>query len=132
MRIAVIGASGLLGRHTIQAAKAAGQAVAIGRSAKALEPVADAGFETRRGDLRDASSLDRQARDFAKRVLPVVIGIPTMSFGEFDLGRTTGRFILEMANRRLPFAGRSAGSSPRDLSRRANHASTPFDGNTEI
>jgi dihydroflavonol-4-reductase len=194
MRIAVIGASGLLGRHTIQAAKAAGhETVAIGRSAKALEPVADAGFETRTGNLRDTSSLtralqgidtvincagyypttprpwrrevataveemrafydvcatlplskivylgaaialpkhptgklgtekldypgqpsdpnpylqvkwalDRQARDFAKRGLPVVIGIPTMSFGEFDLGRTTGRFILEMANRRLP------------------------------
>jgi nucleoside-diphosphate-sugar epimerase len=31
-----------------------------------------------------------------------VVGIPTMSFGEFDLGRTTGRFILEMANRTLP------------------------------
>jgi nucleoside-diphosphate-sugar epimerase len=25
-----------------------------------------------------------------------------MSFGEFDLGRTTGRFILEMAKRTLP------------------------------
>ena len=30
-----------------------------------------------------------------------------------------------------PFGGCSAGSSPRDLSRRANHASTPFDGNIQ-
>jgi dihydroflavonol-4-reductase len=33
--------------------------VGIGRSAKSLEPAADAGFETRIGDLRVASSLTR-------------------------------------------------------------------------
>jgi dihydroflavonol-4-reductase len=60
MRIAVIGASGLLGRHTIQAAKAAGhESVAIGRSPQALQLMAEAGFETRTGNLPDASSLTR-------------------------------------------------------------------------
>lgn len=38
----------------------------------------------------------------ARRGLPVVVGIPSMTFGEFDPGNSTGRFILEMANRTLP------------------------------
>jgi dihydroflavonol-4-reductase len=32
----------------------------------------------------------------------VVIGIPTMTFGEYDCGPTTGRLIVEIANRTLP------------------------------
>jgi dihydroflavonol-4-reductase len=194
MRIAVIGASGMLGRHTVQGVIAAGHdVVAVGRNAKSLQQLTEAGLETRRGDMSDAPSLtqalqgvdavincaayyptaprslqsevdtatgemrkfyeacatlpvskivylgaaialpkdpsgkpgteeldyperpanlnpylqvkwalDKQARDAAQQGLPVVIGIPTMSFGEFDPGRTTGRFILEMANRTLP------------------------------
>lgn len=47
-------------------------------------------------------SLDEQAQAQARKGLPVAIGIPTMSFGEFDPGNTTGRFILEMARHSLP------------------------------
>lgn len=32
----------------------------------------------------------------------MVIGIPTMTFGEYDYGPTTGRLIVEIANRTLP------------------------------
>jgi dihydroflavonol-4-reductase len=46
-------------------------------------------------------AMDLQARERAQRGLPVVIGIPTMSFGEYDHGPTTGRFIVEIANRTM-------------------------------
>ncbi|MES2072590.1 MAG: NAD-dependent epimerase/dehydratase family protein [Pseudomonadota bacterium] len=47
-------------------------------------------------------AMDAQARAEARKGLPVTIGIPTMSFGEFDPGNTTGRFITELAKRTLP------------------------------
>jgi dihydroflavonol-4-reductase len=47
-------------------------------------------------------ALDVQARAKARERLPVVIGIPTMTFGEYDYGPTTGRLIVEIANRTLP------------------------------
>ena len=47
-------------------------------------------------------ALDEQALTMAQEGLPVTIGIPTMTFGEFDPGNTTGRFIIELANRSLP------------------------------
>jgi dihydroflavonol-4-reductase len=46
--------------------------------------------------------MDRIARQRAKSGLPVVIGIPSMCFGEFDYGPSTGRLIIEIANRSLP------------------------------
>ncbi len=47
-------------------------------------------------------SLDAMARTKAKEGLPVTIGIPSMTFGEYDPGNGTGRFILEMANGTFP------------------------------
>ena len=47
-------------------------------------------------------AMDRQAREQAAAGLPVVIGIPSMTFGEHDHGPTTGRLIVEIARRRLP------------------------------
>jgi dihydroflavonol-4-reductase len=47
-------------------------------------------------------ALDEQALTRAQDGLPITIGIPTMTFGEFDPGNTTGRFIIELANRSLP------------------------------
>ncbi len=47
-------------------------------------------------------AMDAQARAQAKAGLPVVIGIPTMTFGEYDYGPTTGRLIVELARQRLP------------------------------
>lgn len=47
-------------------------------------------------------AMDAQARAQARDGLPVVIGIPTMTFGEYDVGPTTGRFIVEIAKGTLP------------------------------
>lgn len=46
--------------------------------------------------------MDEMARDAAKAGLPIVIGIPSMTFGEYDYGPTTGRLIVELANQTLP------------------------------
>jgi dihydroflavonol-4-reductase len=45
---------------------------------------------------------DAMALGFAHEGMPVVIGIPSMTFGEYDPGNSTGRFVLEMANRTFP------------------------------
>jgi dihydroflavonol-4-reductase len=47
-------------------------------------------------------AMDEQALSKAVEGLPVVIGIPSMAFGEFDMGNSTGRIIVEMANRTMP------------------------------
>lgn len=47
-------------------------------------------------------AMDDQAREKAGAGLPVVIGIPTMTFGEHDHGPTTGRLIVEIAKGTLP------------------------------
>jgi len=46
--------------------------------------------------------MDQMARDAGKAGLPIVIGIPTMCFGEYDAKPTTGRLIVELANESLP------------------------------
>jgi dihydroflavonol-4-reductase len=46
--------------------------------------------------------MDEMARAGASKGLPVVIGIPTMTFGEYDYGPTTGRLIVDLANEELP------------------------------
>ena len=194
MRMAIVGATGMLGRHTLAAAAAGGHdVVAIARSESSLQRLRNAPLESRLADLDDRESLRRalknvdavvncagyyptvprpwraevetatgqmenfyaacaeqplrkivylggaialrrhpasepgdetldypgeppstnpyvrvkwaldvQARAKAGEGLPVVIGIPTMTFGECDYGPTTGRLIVEIANRTLP------------------------------
>jgi len=46
--------------------------------------------------------MDRLAIEQGKAGLPVVIGIPSTTLGEYDYGPTTGRFVVEVANRTLP------------------------------
>ena len=46
--------------------------------------------------------MDRLAKQKAKNGLPVVIGIPSMCFGEFDYAPSTGRLIVEIANGAIP------------------------------
>lgn len=46
--------------------------------------------------------MDKMAREAAKEGLPIVIGIPPMTFGEYDYGPTTGRLIVDLANEILP------------------------------
>lgn len=43
-------------------------------------------------------ALDEQAREQARSGLPVVIGIPGMTLGEYDSGPSTGRLITSIAN----------------------------------
>lgn len=46
-------------------------------------------------------ALDRQAMDAAAGGLPVSIGIPSMSFGDYDWGPSTGQLLVGIANGRL-------------------------------
>jgi dihydroflavonol-4-reductase len=45
---------------------------------------------------------DTLARQKATEGMPVVVGIPSMTFGEYDPGDSTGSLVIEMANRTLP------------------------------
>lgn len=47
-------------------------------------------------------AMHRLAIEKARAGLPVSIGIPTMTLGDFDYGPSTGAFIVETANRTLP------------------------------
>jgi dihydroflavonol-4-reductase len=47
-------------------------------------------------------ALDAQARQEATKGLPVSIGIPSMTFGEYDYGPSTGRLLLMLARGQLP------------------------------
>lgn len=57
---------------------------------------------TRNSYVRVKWAMDRQARDRARQGLPVVIGIPTMTFGEYDFGPSTGTLLTKLANREIP------------------------------
>lgn len=46
--------------------------------------------------------MDKMAREAAEAGLPIIIGIPPMTFGEYDYGPTTGRLITDLANQELP------------------------------
>ncbi|MEM7555764.1 MAG: NAD-dependent epimerase/dehydratase family protein [Cyanobacteria bacterium P01_A01_bin.84] len=46
--------------------------------------------------------MDKLAMEKAKVGLPVVTAIPSMCFGEFDSTPSTGRLIVEIANRTIP------------------------------
>lgn len=46
--------------------------------------------------------MDKMAREAGKSGVPIVVGIPSMTFGEYDYGPTTGRLIVEVANGTLP------------------------------
>jgi len=46
--------------------------------------------------------MDKMARDAGQAGLPIVVGIPSMCFGEYDYAPTTGRLIKDIANEELP------------------------------
>lgn len=52
--------------------------------------------------LRVKWAMDVQAQQKAKMGLPVVIGVPATTFGEFDFKPSTGRLITSIANCTLP------------------------------
>ncbi len=93
-------------RHSLKKIVYLGGAIALRR-----HPNGEPGDETleyagQPGDknpyLQVKWAMDAQARRKAREGLPVVIGIPTMTFGDRDPGSTTGRLIIEIANRTLP------------------------------
>jgi len=57
---------------------------------------------TKNAYVRVKWAMDRQASERASQGLPVVIAIPTMSFGEYDFGPSTGTLLTKLANRELP------------------------------
>ena len=52
--------------------------------------------------LRVKWLMDNMAKVNAADGLPLVIGIPSMTFGEYDYGPTTGKLILDVAKEELP------------------------------
>lgn len=51
--------------------------------------------------LQSKWAMDQQALEWARTGLPVVIGIPSMTFGEHDPGATTGRIVAGIASGQL-------------------------------
>jgi dihydroflavonol-4-reductase len=46
--------------------------------------------------------MDKMAQDAGKSGVPLVLGIPAMTFGEYDFGPTTGQLIKNIANKQMP------------------------------
>jgi dihydroflavonol-4-reductase len=46
--------------------------------------------------------MDKMAQDAGKSGVPIVVGIPAMTFGEYDYGPTTGQLIKNIANQQMP------------------------------
>ncbi|WP_109299208.1 NAD-dependent epimerase/dehydratase family protein [Aquimarina sp. AU474] len=46
--------------------------------------------------------MDKMAREAGQSGIPIVIGIPSMTFGEYDHGPSTGRIITNTINQTLP------------------------------
>ena len=46
--------------------------------------------------------MDKMAQDAGKSGVPLVLGIPAMTFGEYDYGPTTGQLIKQIANKQMP------------------------------
>lgn len=83
-----------------------GAAIALPPEPNGLPGHADLHYQQqpRRGNgyLQCKWALDALALQKARDGLPVVVGIPSMTFGEYDYGPTTGRLICDIANGRLP------------------------------
>lgn len=83
-----------------------GAAIALQRGAKGA-PVCEANSystqpRNKNNFLQVKWAMDNMALQAAAEGLPVVIGIPTMTFGEHDDAKTTGRLMLEIARGTLP------------------------------
>lgn len=101
-------------RRVLDAARAAqvsrityvGAAIALKRRDDGQPGSETDSFEARPADhtpyLQVKYEMDRIAREYAGSGLPVSIAIPAMTFGEYDRGPTTGRLIVDIANRALP------------------------------
>ena len=92
--------------HSLSRIVYLGAAIALPRHPEGLPGHADLVYPgqpaSKNPYLQVKWALDQQAREKAKGGLPVVIGIPSMTFGEYDDVPTTGRLIRDIANQELP------------------------------
>jgi nucleoside-diphosphate-sugar epimerase len=82
-----------------------GGAIAIPKNANGLgkeDLFYDKAPENQNPYLQVKWLMDEMTRMSASKGLPLIIGIPTMTFGEYDYGPTTGRLIVDLANQELP------------------------------
>jgi dihydroflavonol-4-reductase len=83
-----------------------GAAIALPRNTNGVPADGSEGYKSQPKDhnpyLQVKWAQDALALAKTREGLPVVIGIPSMTFGEYDPGNGTGRFILEMANGTFP------------------------------
>ena len=83
-----------------------GAAIALQRGVKGAPGTEANSYSTQPRDknnyLQVKWAMDTMALQAAADGLPLVVGIPTMSFGEHDDARTTGRLLLEIARGTLP------------------------------
>lgn len=83
-----------------------GAAIALQRGVKGAPGCETNSYSTQPRDknnyLQVKWAMDAMALQAAAEGLPVVVGIPTMSFGEHDDAKTTGRLLLEIARGTLP------------------------------
>lgn len=80
-----------------------GAAIAVPRNSDGVASDGQANFAKRPSSSNSYLQVkwlqDSIARKHAAEGLPVIIGVPAMTFGEFDPGNTTGNFILGVAKR---------------------------------
>lgn len=97
---------GACGRHRLAKIVYLGGAIALRRHPQGEPGDESLSYpgqpESRNPYVQVKWAMDAQARQRAAEGLPIVIGIPSMTFGEFDPGPTTGRLIVEIANGTLP------------------------------
>jgi dihydroflavonol-4-reductase len=83
-----------------------GAAIALPRSPDGTPGTEALDYTTRPADptpyVQVKFAMDRMARARAKDGVPVTVGIPAMTFGEYDRGPTTGQLVVDVANRALP------------------------------
>jgi dihydroflavonol-4-reductase len=83
-----------------------GAAIALPRSSDGKPSDGSQSYSERPHDqnayLQVKWAQDALALQKAAEGMPVVVGIPSMTFGEYDPGNSTGSFVIEMANRTLP------------------------------
>ena len=92
--------------HDLRKVVYVGAAIALARDPEGRPGTEELSMNERPGDLTPYVQvkweLDRLAVEHARRGLPVVVGIPSMCFGEYDAGPSTGQLIVEIANGTLP------------------------------
>lgn len=100
-------------KNFIHAVSSSGIKKALYLGGSIVIPRAESGLGTEDGVYDDAPPnkapyiqvkwlMDKMIREAGQNGVPIVIGIPTMTFGEYDYGPTTGKLVVDIANKNLP------------------------------